>query len=81
MTANPYGLYKHLSLSERDRAEMEIDFLRWESAREYAEDLVKDLGWSKNDEDYWFQVEEETKRQFDEDLDRERWKRGDYDDM
>ena len=56
--------------------EMEIDRLRWEIARENAEDLVRARGWSENDEDFLFQVEDETKRQWEEDFDREMNKRG-----
>lgn len=52
--------------------EIEIDRLRLEAAREHAEEIVKELGFNENDEDYLFEVEMETRRQWDEECDRER---------
>ena len=59
--------------------EMEIDMLRWKIARGQAEELVLDRGWSKEDEDFWYQVEDEAKRLLEEDLDREMPKRPRWD--
>jgi len=55
--------------------EMEIDRLRWEIAHENAKELVLARGWKENDEDFQFQVEDEAKRLWEEDLDREMSKR------
>ncbi|MBI3619423.1 hypothetical protein HY213_05330 [Candidatus Peregrinibacteria bacterium] len=51
--------------------EIERDRQRLKAARERAEELVLDRGWSKKDDDYDIQVEEETQRQWEEDLERE----------
>jgi hypothetical protein len=55
--------------------ELEIDQSRWEVARERAEEIIKDLGWSEKDDDYLIQLEDETKRQWDEEYDRYMFKR------
>lgn len=55
--------------------EIEMDMLRLRAARERAEELVRDRGWKEADDDFWFQVEDETKRQWDEDVERDLWKR------
>jgi len=48
--------------------EIEIDRSRWEAARELAEDLVRGRGYTEDDEEFWFEVEQETRRQYDEEL-------------
>ncbi len=50
--------------------ELEIDQSRWEVARERAEEIIKDLGWTEQDDDYLIQLEDETKRQWEEEYDR-----------
>ncbi len=60
--------------SSKDREllrEIERDMRRWREAQDTAEELVLDRGWKKTDEDYWFQVEEEAKRQWEKDWERE----------
>ena len=51
--------------------EVELGMLRLRIARERAEELVRDRGWSEKDEDFDIQVEEETKRQWDEEYEQE----------
>lgn len=50
--------------------EMAIDLLQWNIARDRAEGIILDRGWTKNDEDYEFQLEDETKRQWEDDIDK-----------
>lgn len=50
--------------------EMAVDLLRWNIAHDRAEEIVQASGCTKGDEDYEFQVEDETKRQWEEDIDR-----------
>jgi len=61
--------------------EMEIDRLRLAIARERAEEIVKDLGWSEDDVDYLFQVEIEARRQWEEDCEREMERSAPWDDI
>lgn len=61
---------------DRIKCEREIDQLRWESARELAEDIILKMGWTKDDEDYEYQVKEETERLYEEERERDYWKRG-----
>lgn len=51
--------------------EMEIERLRWDIAHDRAKELVLARGWTENDEDFLMQVEEEAKRQWEEDAERE----------
>ena len=78
---NPFSIVDHLrkrgNLSERDLLEMEIYRSQWEVAAEIAEEVVEDMGYKESDgDDYFFALEQETKRQWQEELDREQWKRG-----
>ena len=71
-----YTLFMENTLEDESlMEEIENDRLRLRIAREQAEELVRDRGWTENDEDFWFQVEEEAKRQWDEEYEREFWKR------
>jgi hypothetical protein len=55
--------------------EIEADMIRWRTARDQAEELVRGHGWSEADDDFCFQVEEEAKRQWDEGWERDhRWR-------
>lgn len=54
---------------------MEIDYLRWEVAAENAEDIVRSNGWSEEDDDFDIQLEMETRRQWEEEMDREEERR------
>jgi hypothetical protein len=56
-------------------AEIELDMLRWKIARDAAEDVVRSSGWSEEDEDFFLQIEEEAKRQWVEESEREFLKR------
>ncbi len=56
---------------ENLRLEMEIHRLSWQIARERAEELVRDRGWTEKDEDFLLQVEEESRKQWEVDMDRE----------
>lgn len=60
---------------ERMQNEMEIDYLRWEVAAENAEDIVRSNGWSEEDDDFDIQLEMETRRQWEEEMDREEERR------
>ena len=60
--------------------EMEIHRLRWEIARERAEEIVREMGIRDDDDDFAFMVHDEAKRQWDEEYERELYKRG-YDDL
>ena len=51
--------------------QMELDRLRLQVARERAIEIVKDYGWKESDEHFWYHVEDETKRQWDEEWERE----------
>ena len=62
----------HPSIDE----EMEIDRLGWECARALAEDIISGCGWTEEDDDFDIQVEQEARRQWHEELDREQAKRG-----
>ena len=57
---------------ENELLELEIksDMLRLRIARREAEKLVLDRGWKKEDEDFECQVEEETKRQWGQEFER-----------
>jgi hypothetical protein len=59
--------------------EIELDMLRLQIARELAEELVRDRGWTEKDEDFWFQIDDETKRQWNEGCERQRMKMRPYD--
>ena len=48
-------------------AQIDADIERWEAIRELAGELVRDRGWSQQDEDYWFQVEREARQLWQED--------------
>lgn len=54
--------------------EIENDILRWQIMQEQATELVKDRGWLETDEDFYGQVEEEAKRLWAENLEREFFK-------
>lgn len=61
---------RYLSLE----AEVEAGILRHRFARQRAEDLVRDRGWTEKDEDFEFQIEQETKTQWEEAYEQEyRW--------
>ena len=55
-----------------------FDFLEavGRAARELAEELVRGRGWSEKDDDFWYQVEEEAKRLWEEEYERYMFKRG-----
>lgn len=63
-----------LAVSNIDVAEENVDIneeieqyrLQWKAARETAEELVRARGWSEQDDDFGLQIEEETKRQWEE---------------
>jgi hypothetical protein len=61
------------------RLEIEADILQLRATRDLAEELVRARGWSEKDDDFWFQVEDEAKRQWEEGMDRERRKQCLYD--
>lgn len=67
----------HFSKDDMLQLEIETDMLRLRYAREQAEELVRDRGWTEKDDDFEIQVEEETKRQWNEDMDRDFWKKFD----
>lgn len=58
--------------------EIELDMLRWHIVRETAEELVRARGRTEEDDDFWLQIEDEAKRQWDEESDREISKRQPY---
>ena len=55
--------------------EIEQNMLLLKICRERAEELVCDRGWNKESDDFDIQVEEEAKRQWDEEKEREMGKR------
>ena len=46
--------------------EVQIGYQRYREARKLAEEIVRDLGWNEKDDDFHFQIEQETKKQWDE---------------
>lgn len=46
--------------------EIERDMQRLKDARTQAEELVRARGWSERDDDFQFQIEQETKEQWSE---------------
>lgn len=56
------------------KTELEIHQLRWKYAQEQAKELVKARGWNEKDDDFDIQVEQEAKRQWMEEVDREQFK-------
>jgi hypothetical protein len=56
---------KDLDLAETER-EVQIGYQRYREARKLAEEVVRDLGWNEKDDDFHLQIEEETKRRWDE---------------
>lgn len=70
----PPDLRKKLE-DEQFELEMEIDRLQWESAHELAEDIILEMGWKKDDEDYEYQLKEETERLYEEERERDYDKR------
>lgn len=63
-------MYRPLQ-DESIKEEFERDMQRFRDARKRAEELVRDWGWSEEDEDFEFQIEQEAKRQWEEDYERE----------
>ena len=51
--------------------QIERDMLRFKIARQRAEEIVRDYGWNEEDEDFEFQIEQEAKKQWEEDHRRE----------
>ena len=58
-------LRKQLNDAEAE-LEIQIAYLRFHEARKLAEEVVRDLGWTEEDDDFHFQIEQEAKRQWDE---------------
>ena len=54
--------------------EVERDIQRLRDCRKRAEEIVRDRGWSEEDEDFEFQIEQEVKEQWSEAFERE-WER------
>lgn len=52
--------------------EIQLDMLRFRNARKQAEEIVLDRGWTREDEDFEFQVEQEAKVQWEEDCEQDR---------
>ena len=79
MPVNPFKLHAHFRKDGEGEIadDMEIEFYLWEAAAERAEEIVND-SFSEDDENFFFEMEQETKRQWEEDLEREQWKRGDW---
>ena len=51
--------------------EMEIDEHRWQAAHELAEDIIRDMGWSEVDDDFCIQVNQEAKRIWEREYERD----------
>jgi hypothetical protein len=61
-----HEMMHHTRVDGRTRREIEEGFLLLELTRQRAEDIVRDRGWSESDEDFALQIEEEMKRQWEE---------------
>ncbi len=70
----PPNIQKKLD-EDRAKLEIEIEQYQWEAARELAEDIIVEMGWKKDDEDYEYQLKEETARLYEEERERDYDKR------
>lgn len=61
--------------ADRAKLEIEIEQYQWDAARELAEDIIEEMGWKKDDEDYEYQLKEETERLYEEERERDYFKR------
>lgn len=71
----PFSRRPYTRIDPDLRREIELDMLRFRWARQQAEEIVRDRGWSEKDEDFWIQIDEEAKRQWTEDCERDFLKR------
>lgn len=67
---SPLPMYPDISDEQIEHA-IETDLVRWQTAREQAAEIIKDRGWSEKDDEYSIHVEEETRRLWQAELDRE----------
>ncbi len=60
---------------------IELDRIRLREYRKTAEEIVRDHGWNEKDDDFQFQIEQEIKRLWSEDAEREFNRRRIYEDF
>ncbi len=63
------------------KPDIEQDLLRLREARALAEEIVRDHGWTEKDEDFEFQVEMESRRQWSELWKQEERAKGKWEDL